>query len=386
MDIYTVLLYVLTFFAIMNLPISVSQPILLVITRHYRKIGFGDPVPGRKVIILIATVGKAYDVVKEIIADLKSMNTQARIMVLIEEYDKNPYDCEKIVVPAGYTTPNNSHNKHRALHYYSEWLKRNGYGKETYTIHIDDDNMLSPLYIRNVFAMKDHAGGGTIRLREYSKHLLNTIAEFQRVADYDAFVSFFDIMKHPVGVNGEGLTIRADVEARLGWDFGPIAAEDLLMGQNIVYHGYSFGYIPGYVYLAPATRSIDFYKQRRRWIDHFFRSAKQVWGMNIIPVLWFTYLYAFGWLPIAGLGIWALTIFMHYQAPVYILAILTYELFYGFFTTQYGAFQQKHRVWNVAAILLQFPETFYMYGVFFYWFFTRKKLKAQLVDDTITKV
>ena len=70
MDIYTVLLYILTFFAIMNLPISVSQPILLVITRHYRKIGFGDPVLGRKVIILIATVGKAYDVVKEIIADL----------------------------------------------------------------------------------------------------------------------------------------------------------------------------------------------------------------------------------------------------------------------------------------------------------------------------
>ena len=79
MDIYTVLLYVLTFFAIMNLPISVSQPILLVITRHYRKIDFGDPVPGRKVIILIATVGKAYDVVKEIIADLKSMNTLQEI-------------------------------------------------------------------------------------------------------------------------------------------------------------------------------------------------------------------------------------------------------------------------------------------------------------------
>ena len=94
MDIYTVLLYVLTFFAIMNLPISVSQPILLIITRHYRKIDFGDPVPGRKVIILIATVGKAYDVVKEIIADLKSMNTQARIMVLIEEYGQIHYGEE----------------------------------------------------------------------------------------------------------------------------------------------------------------------------------------------------------------------------------------------------------------------------------------------------
>ena len=386
MDIYTVLLYVLTFFAIMNLPISVSQPILLVITRHYRHIDFGDPVPGRKVIILIATVGKAYDVVKEIIADLKSMNTQARIMVLIEEYDKNPYDCEKIVVPAEYTTPNNSHNKHRALHYYSEWLKKNGYGKETYTIHIDDDNMLDPLYIKNVFAMRDEAGGGTIRLRSYSRHLLNTIAEMQRVADYDSFISFFNIIRHPVGVNGEGLTIRADVEAELGWDFGPVVAEDLLMGQNIYSHGYSFGYIPGFVYLAPAIRSIDFYKQRRRWIDHFFRSVKQVTQMNIIPVIWFTYLYAFGWLPIAGLGIWIFAVVSHYTPPIYLLAILNYELFYGFFTTQYGAFQQKHRVWNVAAILLQIPTTIYMYGVFFYWFFTRKQLKEKLVDDTITKV
>ena len=41
-------------------------------------------------------------------------------------------------------------------------------------------------------------------------------------------IPMIPIQRHPVGVNGEGLTIRADVEARLGWDFGPIAAEDLL--------------------------------------------------------------------------------------------------------------------------------------------------------------
>jgi hypothetical protein len=158
------------------------------------------------------------------------------------------------------------------------------------------------------------------------------------------------------------------------------------MGQNIHSHGYSFGYIPGFVYLAPATRSMDFYKQRRRWVDHFFRSRRQVMAMNIAPVIWFTYLYAFGWLPIAGLALWGVAVMEHYNPPMIILIILTYQLLYGFFTTQYGAFQQRHRVWNVASILLQFPETFYMYGVFFYWFLTRKKLKAQLVDDTITKV
>ena len=386
MSIDSVLLYVLVFFAVMNLPISVSQPILLLFTRFYHTVDLGEPVEGRKVIVLITTVGKAYDVVQEIIKSLREMNLPIRIMVLIEEYDKNPYDCEKIIVPENYRTPNNSWNKHRALHYYSQWLKEQGYGKETYTIHIDDDNMLDARFIKNVFALPYPAGLGTIRLRAYSKHLLNTIAEFQRVTDYDAFISFFNIMKHPVGVNGEGLTIRADVEAELGWDFGPVVAEDLLMGQNIVAHGYDFGYIPGFVYLAPATRSIDFYKQRRRWIDHFFRSVNQVKRMTWIPVIYFTYLYAFGWLPIAGLGIWVFSAMAHYNPPIYLLAILTYELAYGFITTQYGAFQQKHRVWNVAAILLQIPETIYMYGVFFYWVLTKKKLRQKLMDDTIAKV
>ena len=382
----TVFFYAFVIVAILNMPISVLQPILLAYTWRYHDLSLGEPVQGRKVIVLITTVGRAYDVVKDIIADLKAMNLPIKIMVLVEEYDKNPYECDKIVVPSGYRTPNNSENKHRALHYYSEWLKRNGYSRETYTIHIDDDNMLSPLYIKNVFAMNDEAGGGTIRLRSYGRHLLNTVAEFQRIASYDAFVAFFDIIRHPLGVNGEGLTIRADVEEELGWDFGPVAAEDLLMGHNIVHHGYSFGYIPGYVYLAPAVKSIDFYKQRRRWIDHFFRSRRQVMAMSIAPVIWFTYLYAFGWLPIAGLALWGVAVMEHYNPPVIILIILTYQLLYGFFVTQYGAFQQRHRVWNVASILLQFPETFYMYGVFFYWFLTRKKLKAQLVDDTITKV
>jgi hypothetical protein len=382
----TVLFSILLCFAVMNLPMSAGMPLLLLYTRHYRNMDFGDPVPGRKVIVLIATVGKAFDVVQQIIADLKEKNLPIRIMVLIEEYDKNPYDCEKIIVPASYGTPNHSLNKHRALHYYSEWLKQHGYGKETYTIHIDDDNMVSDRYIKSVFAMTYPAGLGTIRLRAYSRHLLNIIAEFQRVADYDAFVSFFCIRKRPVGVNGEGLTIRADVESELGWDFGPIAAEDLLMGQNIVAHGYEFGYIPGWIYLAPAVKSIDFYKQRRRWIWHFFVSAKQVWHLNPIPVIYFTYLYAFGWLPIAGLAVWSLIIFLHYTAPPILLGILTYQLFFGFFVTQYGAFQQKHRVWNVAAILLQFLTTIYMYGVFFYFLITYKQLKQKFEDDTIEKV
>jgi hypothetical protein len=71
--------------------------------------------------------------------------------------------------------------------------------------------------------------------------------------DYDSYVSFFSSRHRPIGVNGEGLTIRSDIESELGWDFGPVAAENLVMGQRIFAAGHSFCYIPGYVMIAPAT-------------------------------------------------------------------------------------------------------------------------------------
>ena len=70
----TVFFYAFVIVAILNMPISVLQPILLAYTWRYHDLSLGEPVQGRKVIVLITTVGRAYDVVKDIIADLKAMN------------------------------------------------------------------------------------------------------------------------------------------------------------------------------------------------------------------------------------------------------------------------------------------------------------------------
>ncbi len=383
MSLYGILLYVLIFFGIVAAPFSIVQPILLIRNRNIRRYRQRPPAPGRKIIVLITTVGNASGVVNHIIDVIRSYSLQIDIRVLIEEFDNSRYHADTIVVPESYCTERNSQNKHRALHYFSQWLLERGYGPETYVIHLDDDTYVTKEYIEHVFSMEEHAGLGTVRLREYGHSLFSTLADFGRITDYDSYVSFFSSRHRPIGVNGEGLTIRADVESRLGWDFGPVAAEDLLMGQNIVYHGYSFGYIPGYVMIAPATTAIDFYRQRRRWVDHFFKSSRDVWNLRKAAVLWFSYLYLFGWGTLTGLIIWAMVIFVGYNPPLPVLGILTYELIISFASKQYGAWTVKEKRYRLIMLILQIPVAVFESGTFFYWVLTRPKGTR---DYTIAKV
>ncbi len=368
-----------------SLGFAVVVPILLYLNRDYHRLSLGDPVKGRKVIVCITTIGKAHDVVvNAIIPALKSYGMPIRIIVLAEEADTQDYGVETIRVPASYVTSGQSENKHRALHYFSQWLSSQGMGKETYILHIDDDNIPDRLYVENVFSMPYEAGEGTIRLREYSHHSLNTVADFQRVAYYDAINAFANRKFHPLGVGGEGLTIRADIEAELGWDFGPIAAEDFLMGQNIVFHGYNFGYIPGYLYIAPVTTTVDFFRQRRRWMHHFFVSFHQAIGMSWFPVIYITYLYMGGFLPLLGLGLWATTIVNHVVVPFWLTVPLTYELVMSFGITLYGAWQHRVSPWFLAAFVLQVPVSFYLIATWFYFVFTVRKIGKK--DHVAVKV
>ena len=383
MTLHSMLLFMLIFFGIVAAPFSILQPILLIRNRNLRKYRHRPPVPGRRIMVLITTVGKASSVVNHIIDVTRSYGFDVDIRVLIEDYDHSHYNADTIVVPESYQTGRNSQNKHRALHYFSQWLKDNGYGPETYVIHLDDDTYVTGEYIQHVFSMVEHAGLGTVRLREYGHSLFSTLADFGRITDYDSYVSFFSHRHRPIGVNGEGLTIRADIESELGWDFGPVAAEDLVMGQRIFAAGYSFGYIPGYVMIAPATTAMDFYRQRRRWVDHFFRSARDVWKLRKAAVLWFGYLYLFGWGTLTGLIIWALVIFVGYNPPVPVLIILTYELIMAFMSKQYGAWTVKEKRYRLIMLIMQIPVAMFESGTFFYWVLARPKGNK---DYTIAKV
>lgn len=305
------------------------------------------------------------------------------IFTLIEEYDKFNYNSKTIVVPKNYITKKLSLNKHRALNYFSEWLLKNGYGKETYVVHLDDDTIVSEKYLQYVMGMEEVAGGGSIRLREFKHFILTTIAEFGRVADYDSWVAFFTIRHKPIGVNSEGLVIRADVESKIGWDYGPVSAEDLVMGQNIYSRGYSYGFIPGFIYLAPALTALDFYRQRRRWIDHFFISLKDVWKMRKSAVLWFVFLYSFGWSSMAGLIIWCISILIGFHLNIILLSILSYDLIISFAVRQYGASTVKDIKYNIVALIMQIPIVIFESGTFFYFIFRRPKTTK---DYTIKKV
>jgi len=383
MNLHSLFLYVLIFYGMVAAPFSILQPILLMRNRKLRKYMHRDPVPGRRILVLITTVGRASNVVNHIIDVVQSYQLNVDIRVLIEEYDKSEYHAQTIVVPESYITEKKSQNKHRALHYFSQWLRDNGYGPETYVIHLDDDTFVTKEYIQHVFSMDEHAGLGTVRLREYRHNLFCTLADFGRITDYDSYVSFFSSRHRPIGVNGEGLTIRSDIESELGWDFGPVAAEDLVMGQRIFAAGHSFGYIPGYVMIAPATTAKDFYRQRRRWVDHFFKSIKDVWKVRKAAVLWFTYLYIFGWGSLTGLIIWAMVLLVGYNPPLPILIILTYELIMAFVSKQYGAWTVKEKRYRIIMLMMQIPVTVFESGTFFYWVLARPKGTK---DYTIAKV
>ncbi len=364
---------------------AVAVPMLIAINNRYLKRSLGMPVEGRKVIVCITTYGKASDVItSKIIPAIRSYSLPVRIIVLTEYFDSASYGVETIRVPEDYSTPNGSLNKHRALHYFSQWLKDNNIGSDTYILHIDDDNIPDSLYIENVFSMPYDAGEGTIRLREYDHHVMATLGDFQRVTYYDAFNVYANRHFKPLGVGGEGLTIRADIEAEIGWDYGPIAAEDFLMGQSIYHHGYTFGFIPGAIYLAPVTSTKDFFLQRRRWMHHFLVSIRKAIMLNSFATLFFAYMYLSGFIPIVGAFVWLVSSINHVSLPLWISIALLYEFIIGFFTTLYGSFRHKGLKWKMFSIVLQLPLTIYLIGTWIYFILTVKKIDKR--DHVAKKV
>jgi len=380
---YSIVTGFFIFFTVIATPFAVFQPILLLRNRKVLRYSYNQPKPGRKLLVVIATNGKASYVVNKIVATLRSYNLEMEIFALIEEYDRSNYDCDTIVVPKNYSTPKHSMNKHRALNYLSEWMGRRGYGSETYVVHLDDDSVVTKEYLQHVLAMDEHAGIGSVRLREYNHFTFSTLADFGRVADYDSYITFFTSKHRPIGVNGEGLVIRADIETKLGWDYGPVAAEDLVMGQKIYSSGYSFGFIPGFVYIAPALNALDFYRQRRRWIDHFFKSFKDVWRMRKAAALWFSYTHSFGWGAIAGLAVWIISSIMGFHINFILVGILSYDLVVSFIVRQYGASTVKDLKFNLKMLLLQIPTVIFESGTFFYYILRKPK---GYKDYTIQKV
>ncbi len=316
--------------------------------------------PGRRVVVIVCTNGENAPVVETILARLRGYSLPIRVFVLKEEHDRFRYSVDEIVVPVGYRTPNQSRKKMRALQYGIEHLASLGYSEETYVCHLDDDSVVTKPYLEHIFSMKEAAGQGVIRLREFGHHTLSSHADTGRVFACDVLCRHFNSVGKPMEVHGEGLTIRADVEQEVGWDFGTYGAEDLMMGQKIVRQGHSFGFIPHRIFIAPPTSARDFFLQRRRWAFSLLWSQRQIRRIRPAALYWLLYRYITTWTGFVGLLIlpYTLSPYAHVTLPWWLIAISVFNTISYFASYQYGAGKTRlSLMWK--QLVLQLPVAAY---------------------------
>ena len=313
---------------------------------------------GRRVVAVIVTNGKAPEVTDSITRTMLgySLPGPFEVFVVAEGSDKHNYVATTLRVPSTYVAPHGSLNKMRAQHWGAFWFEVNGYGAETYFLHLDDDSLPSEEYVDWIYRMTEVSGQGHLRLREVGHHLFSSSADLTRVADCDSWCNLFNGFGKPMAVHGEGLVIRADVEEQLGWDFGTYGAEDLQMGQRLVALGYTFGRIPFPFYIAPPTSTVDFYRQRRRWTYSTLWAAPKVWAIRPVSILWILYRYAVGWLGFSGLTVLLYVLVGRLPVPPLIIALAFINLISYMGVFVYGGVQTG-RKWSLLAAPMLFPRS-----------------------------
>ncbi|MCL5678245.1 MAG: glycosyltransferase family 2 protein [Candidatus Thermoplasmatota archaeon] len=349
-------------------PIAIMQDWLLIRNRKTFRIECDHSASaeqGRRVLCVVTTSGQNPMVVEHILSVLRSYNLSIELFVIKEEKDRFTYSATEITVPGAYETGNRTKHKMRALQYGIERLHDLGYDRETYICHLDDDSLVTEEYLEHIFRMKEEAGQGFLRLRKTGVHMLSTLADMVRVSNCDSFCHFFNAGGHPKSVHGEGLVIRADVEYQLGWDYGTYGADDLIMGQLIVKQGYSFGFIPHPIFIAPPVSARDFYKQRRRWIMSILWSSRRIREIDAVTMDWFLYRYAVGWTGVLGIVVFAFGILEGFMLPLPVEAMLVFNLLSYFLFYQYGSARTSKK-YMIPMALLQFPVALYEGGTLIY--------------------
>jgi len=323
---------------------------------------FFPPKPGRRIITVICTNGQNPKVVERILKQIQSYGYPIQQFVIKEEQDGFHYSAREIVVPASYQAPRGSRNKMRALHYGTLWLAEQGFGRETFIIFMDDDSVVTREYVRYVYGMSFDAGQGLIHLRAVGHHLLSTLSDFIRVTDCEVFCRQFNRGHTPRIAHGEGLVVRADIAAEIGWDYGTYGAEDLLMALYVYQRGYRFGFIPAYVEISPPTSRKDFFKQRRRWLFSFFRAGPVIREVSPVSYYFGIYRYILGWT--GFIGIYLLVADYVLRLPINLLVFLlsAFNLVSYFLAYQYGAASLRSWKFSLEMLLLQFVVAFYEGG------------------------
>ncbi|MBT2470375.1 glycosyltransferase [Streptomyces sp. ISL-66] len=194
--------------------------------------------------------------------------------------DRSPL-IRVVTVPKAYATPNGTRFKARANHYSHELrIAEEEALENVWVLHMDDDTAVGPdtsaavaqFINRQRRAHPDetkHMAQGILTYpRENAVNMFTWLADAVRPADDIARFRALTGTGTPVaGVHGELLLLRANIEATIGWDFGPKAiVEDAQLALNFcrMYPGRS-DWFNGRCYGASPATARDFIKQRERW-------------------------------------------------------------------------------------------------------------------------
>ncbi len=187
-----------------------------------------------------------------------------------------------IVVPREFTTPRGTHAKARANQYALEIRRVEGDNNgQTYVYHLDDDTHIETDTASSIaeFVQLHHgtyylAQGILTFPHELSPSFLCRLADSIRPADDITRCGLFtgDLHTPLEGLHGEHMLVRADIEERVGWDFGDALVEDAYFALRFseMYPGKSTA-LRSFTYGASPRNLWDFIKQRRRWAAGLLR-------------------------------------------------------------------------------------------------------------------
>jgi len=184
----------------------------------------------------------------------------------------NPSVCKVICVSKKFKP--NAIKKARALQFAVEYRRKNNQHTSDYWVfHMDDESYVVQQTLLSLLKFirerRGVAGEGPIfyPLKFEDANRITALAESPR--------SFgcFECVTHmnnppPIHMHGSNLLVRSDVEDLIGWEFGPILAEDQRFGYEVYkrYGKNSMGWHGGILLEQPPLNIKDHFMQRRRWI------------------------------------------------------------------------------------------------------------------------
>lgn len=204
------------------------------------------------------------DVDKAFFESLNGLNEEAKKRVKI------------VYVPRDYETPNGTKYKARALNYALELRRKLGYDlKKTWIYAMDEESIVGEDtilgiidFIESVSKEGKLVGQGIIVYSNFwGKNIFLSLGDSIRAGDdLSRFRFQGECGEVLVGLHGSHLLYRADVEDRIGWDFGEVRAEDALFGTLVnKYFKKTYGWLKGKLYEQSPFSVEDYIRQRRRW-------------------------------------------------------------------------------------------------------------------------